>query len=69
MTPIVRIIAIAGRETQDIALRVHAQPQNGAVHIIEVTRHLVDLEDLAVGEPGGTKVLNILFTHLLEKEG
>lgn len=69
MTPVIRIAAIVGREPEDIAPDVHAQSQNRPVHIIEVTGHLVDLQDFAIGEPGGILFVEVCVKIIITKSG
>ncbi len=48
MLPVLWIFGIAGRKPEGVAVGGHSEAKHGAIGVGKVTRHLVDLEDLAI---------------------
>ena len=48
MAPVVGVVRLVGRQTEDIAVGGDAEAEHRAVGVIEIGGYLVDLEDRAI---------------------
>lgn len=61
MTPVIRVRAVAGRKTNNVALCGNPQTQNRAICVRKIGSDLINLQNLAIIETGGSQLFNIIF--------
>ena len=70
---VVLIIGVAGfvrQESQQIAIGGTSKAQNRAIGVVEMCRHLIDLEAFAVRVSGCMEAVDDIFLHAdLERDG